>query len=132
MAYVEESMALREAGTKYVFAVCEPEGRPVGMVLLKDVDRAQGRAELGYWIGRPYWARGYASAAAAGILPFGFRTLGLRTIAAVTLESNPASLRVLLKLGFIEVGRIDWSLPKWPEPKPCVSLELAASADLPA
>lgn len=125
-AYVQESMALREAGTKYVFAICEPHGKPVGMALLKDVDGQKGDAELGYWIGRPYWGRGYATTAAAAILTYGFDTLGLRAILAVTLEANPASLQVLAKLGFIELMRSIWALPKWPEPKPCVTFHLSA------
>jgi len=126
--YVQESIALREAGTKYVFAVCDSEGRPIGMALLKDVDREKGIAELGYWIGRPYWGRGHATAAAAAILTYGFETLGLATIAAVTLEANPASVQVLSKLGFVEVSRSTWSLPKWTEPKPCVTLQISAEA----
>lgn len=126
--YVAESMALREAGTKYVFAVCESPGQAIGMALLKDVDRQKGQAELGYWIGRPHWGRGHATAAAAEILSFGFDTLGLQAIAAVTLEANPASIKVLAKLGFIEVTRSTWSLPKWTEPKPCITLQLSAKA----
>lgn len=125
--YVEESMALREAGTKYVFAICDAEGQPVGMALLKDVDRLKGEAELGYWIGRPHWGRGYATEAAAAMLDYGFETLGLRTVLAVTLEDNPGSLRVLTKLGFVEVGRTTWALPKWPEPRPCIALQLSSA-----
>ena len=125
-AYVEESVALREAGTKYVFAICGPQEQPIGMALLKDVDRHKGEAELGYWIGRPHWGQGHATKAAAAILTYGFETLGLHTVFAVTLVANPASLQVLRKLGFVEVARSTWSLPKWPEPKPCVTLRLPA------
>lgn len=124
--YVEESIVLRAAGTKYVFAICVPPDQPIGMALLKDVDREKGEAEVGYWIGRPYWGRGHASDAAAATLTYGFETLGLRTIQAVTLESNPGSLTVLVRLGFIEVGRSTWALPKWPEPRPSVVLQLGA------
>ena len=127
-AYVAESIALREAGTKYVYAVCDASGQPVGMALLKDVDQGKGEGELGYWIGRPYWGRGYATAAAADILEFGFATLGLRTIQAVSMEANPPSLQVLAKLGFVEVGRSMWSLPKWPAPRPCIAFRLSAEA----
>jgi ribosomal-protein-alanine N-acetyltransferase len=126
LAYVEESIALWEAGTKYVFAICDPEGRPLGMALLKDVDRRTGEAELGYWVGRPYWGQGHATAAAAATLDYAFETLGLHTVLAVTLESNPASLQVLMKLGFTERGRLMWALPKWPEPKPCIALQISA------
>ena len=125
-AYIQESIALREAGTKFVFAVCTAQGLPIGMALLKDVDREKGDAELGYWIGRPHWGRGHATKAAAATLEYAFDTLGLRTVSAVTLESNPASVQVLAKLRFVEVARSTWALPKWPEPKPCITLHLSA------
>lgn len=124
-AYVKESMELWEAGTKYVFAICDARDRAIGMALLKDVDRTEGRGELGYWVGRPYWGKGIATGAARAALAYGFETLGLRSIQAVTLEANPASLRVLLRLGFVETGRSTWSLPKWPEPMPTITLEMS-------
>lgn len=126
-AYVEESVALRDAGTKYVDAILGPLDQPIGMALLKDVDREKGEAELGYWIGRPYWGQGYATEAAAAMVSYGFETLGLGTVLAVTLEANPGSVRILLKLGFVERGRSTWSLPKWPEPKPCITLAVSAA-----
>jgi len=124
-AYVTESMALREAGTKYVFAVLTPSGDPVGMALLKDVDHIRRVGELGYWIGRPWWGRGLATAAARHTLEYGFTILGLELIQAVCLEANPASLRVLAKLGFVEVARFQEQLAKWPEPRTSVRLTLS-------
>jgi RimJ/RimL family protein N-acetyltransferase len=127
-AYIIESLALRSAGTKYVFAVSDDSGRAVGMSLLKDVDAAAGEGELGYWIGRPFWGRGLATEAAEATLRFGFETLELCAVRAVCLEENPASLRVLAKLGFLETGRFAQSLPKWPEPRMSVSFRLDRSA----
>lgn len=125
LEYIHEAMALVAAGTRYVFAVCESGGRPIGVTLLKDVDRTAREAELGYWIGRPYWGGGRATAAAEATVEFGFGTLGLETLTAVCLVENPASLRVLAKLGFVETGRLLWDLPKWPEPRPCLVMQLA-------
>jgi RimJ/RimL family protein N-acetyltransferase len=124
-AYVAEAMALRTAGTKYVFAVLAPDGAPVGMSLLKDVDQGHRTGELGYWIGRPWWGRGLATAAAGATLGFGFSALGLERIQAVCLAENPASLRVLAKLGFEEVERFEERLQKWPAPRTSVRLTLA-------
>lgn len=125
LAYIQEAMALVQAGARHVFAVCGPDGQPIGVTLLKDVDWAIGEAELGYWIGRPYWGSGRATAAAAATVTFAFGTLGLRALRAVCLEDNPASLRVLAKLGFVETGRTLWELPKWPEPRVSLVLRLA-------
>lgn len=127
-AYVKESMALWEAGTKYVFAICDGHDQAIGMSLLKDVDREHRRGELGYWVGKPYWGKGHATQAARDTVTYGFDVLGLDTIQAVTIDSNLASLGVLKRLGFVETGRSTWSLPKWSEPRPTVALMLSASA----
>jgi [ribosomal protein S5]-alanine N-acetyltransferase len=63
------------------------------------------RAELGYWIGVPYWNRGIATEAAAALLDWGFGTLGLHKVVARHLPRNPASGRVMHKLGMTLEGR---------------------------
>lgn len=57
------------------------------------------RAELGYWFGKPFWGRGYATEAARAIVDHGFSVLGLRRIFAGYHHWNPASGRVLEKIG---------------------------------
>lgn len=57
------------------------------------------RAELGYWIGLPFWRQGYATEAAAAVADFAFRQLELNRVQAHHYGSNPASGRVLLKIG---------------------------------
>ena len=52
---------------------------------------------LGYWLGQPYWGNGYAFEAAAAVIHYGFRTLGLETIRAYTDPGNAASQKVLLR-----------------------------------
>jgi RimJ/RimL family protein N-acetyltransferase len=56
-------------------------------------------AELGYWIGVPFWGRGYATEAAARLMDYGFSDLNLNRIEAHHLVKNPASGRVMQKLG---------------------------------
>ncbi len=126
--WITEALALQALGTRYAFAVCDPDGKPVGVSLLKDVNPATREAELGYWIGRPYCGSGRATAAAAATLHFGFETLALLATMAVSLEANPASLRVLLKLGFMETGRLSWDLPKWPVPRPSIAYRLTVES----
>lgn len=81
------------------FAVTLREtGELIGAISLRLF--AQGpRAELGYWIGVPYWNRGYCTEAAREVLRFGFEDLDLQGIQARHLLNNPASGRVLEKLG---------------------------------
>lgn len=71
------------------------------------------RAELGYWIGVPFWNRGYATEAAEAVLDFGFDTLDLNRVEAQALTRNPASERVLEKLGMKREGVRRQHIVKW-------------------
>lgn len=63
-------------------------------------------AELGYWLSPSYWGRGITTEAAEAIVSFGFKTLDLPHLTSGYFEDNPASGRVLEKLGFLETGRV--------------------------
>lgn len=65
----------------------------------------EGQAEIGYWIARPHWGQGYATEASEAVLQIA-RTLGHRRVMAGHFTDNPASGRVLRKLGFVPTGRI--------------------------
>ena len=67
--------------------------------------RASGAVELGYWIARPHWGRGLATEAARAVIDIA-RTLRLPAIEAGHFLDNPASGRVLEKLGFRSTGVI--------------------------
>lgn len=125
--YIVAAIEGRAAGTRYVFAVIEPDGRPSGMALLKDVDVAAGTGELGYAFGRPYWGGGRATITADATAAFGFNVLRLTTLRAVCGALNAPSLRVLAKLGFVEERRFDEARPTWPEPR--VQIVLGATRD---
>ncbi len=59
--------------------------------------------ELGYWVGRPYWSRGYATEAVLALESLAFHH-GISRLAAETFPHNQASQRVLLKSGFQHEG----------------------------
>lgn len=67
--------------------------------------RSSGAVELGYWISRPFWGRGIATEACAALVEIA-RTLGLTQVEASHFVDNPASGRVLEKLGFEPTGLI--------------------------
>ena len=71
------------------------------------------RAELGYWIGLPFWNRGYATEAARAIIAFGFESLGLNRIHASHLTRNPASGRVMEKAGMRFEGTLRQHVVRW-------------------
>jgi ribosomal-protein-alanine N-acetyltransferase len=83
----------------------------VGLILAP----AHDRAELGYWIGAPYWGRGYATEASRAVVRWGFEGLGLRRIHASHFPRNPASGRVLEKLGMRHEGTLRQHVKKWDE-----------------
>jgi RimJ/RimL family protein N-acetyltransferase len=60
--------------------------------------------EFGYWIGKPFWNRGYASEAVATLTRFAFESLGVEEIWAAAVPVNDASHRVLEKNGFTIAG----------------------------
>jgi RimJ/RimL family protein N-acetyltransferase len=60
--------------------------------------------ELGYWIGVPYWARGYATEAARALIDHAFGELACERLSSRARVSNPASRRVLEKCGFQWTG----------------------------
>lgn len=62
------------------------------------------RGELGYWIGQAYWNQGYASEASALLIDYAFTKLNYNRIYARHLKSNPASGRVMQKLGMVYEG----------------------------
>jgi len=79
------------------------------------VDEAHQHAELGYWVGVPYWGRGYATEAACAMIQYGFETLGLHRIYASYIPHNVASGRVLQKIGMRREGVMRSHICKWGE-----------------
>jgi RimJ/RimL family protein N-acetyltransferase len=61
--------------------------------------RPSGSVEMGYWIARPYWGRGFATEACKALIEIA-RTLGFPSLEGSHFVDNPASARVLEKLGF--------------------------------
>jgi ribosomal-protein-alanine N-acetyltransferase len=97
--------AAREAGTGLALAIClKSDGSFVGTVSLGSINAEHRRAVLGYWIGRPYWNRGYCTEATRALVGYGFRSLGLNRVQAYLFEPNPASSRVLIKIGMRPEG----------------------------
>ncbi|HKX65177.1 MAG TPA: GNAT family N-acetyltransferase [Rhizomicrobium sp.] len=60
---------------------------------------AEDGCEFGYWLGKPFWGQGYATEAAHRLVSHAFAALGLETVHAGWFYDNPASGRVLAKLG---------------------------------
>lgn len=61
-------------------------------------------AEIGYWIGKPYWGQGYATEAARHVMEHGFTKGGIRRFVCCHFTENAGSQRVIAKLGFRLLG----------------------------
>ena len=68
------------------------------------IDPREDGLELGYWLGAPYWGRGFATEAARALIDHAFGDLDHETLQAGARVSNPASRRVLEKCAFQWVG----------------------------
>ncbi|MEL7048344.1 MAG: GNAT family N-acetyltransferase [Pseudomonadota bacterium] len=64
----------------------------------------KGVAEIGYWIGKPFWGQGFATEAARAMVDHAFRTGSFHALTCGHFNDNPASQRVIEKLGFSVVG----------------------------
>jgi [ribosomal protein S5]-alanine N-acetyltransferase len=70
-------------------------------------------AEMGYWVGVPYWGNGYCTEAVGAVIKYGFEDKGLNRIYAVHFKRNPASGRVMQKNGMVYEGCLHQHVRKW-------------------
>jgi len=106
LARIETDREVRLAVTR------RDDGRLIGGIGLRLVEEHQ-HAELGYWLGVPYWGQGYATEAAREMLRYGFEDLRLHRIFACHFRHNPASGHVLRKIGMRYEGCQREHVCKW-------------------
>lgn len=110
IAHHQEKVASGEA---FVWAITAAEsGTLLGSISLHCRSK-HSRAELGYWIGVPFWGSGYCTEAARVVVRFGFDEINLNRIFAHHMTRNPASGRVLQKLGMKHEGTLRQHIRKW-------------------
>ncbi|MEG0832774.1 MAG: GNAT family N-acetyltransferase [Oscillospiraceae bacterium] len=89
------------------YAICEKStDTAIGAIELKlnghtDMTSCDDECELGYWIGRPFWGKGYMPEAVTEIIRYAFENLGMATIWCGYYEGNNNSRRVQEKTGFV-------------------------------
>ena len=110
-------------GFDLLITVKDGGDRPVGSIGVGLHDEG-ARGELGFWIGRDYWGRGYASEAARRMIDFATETLGVARITGTVAADNDASLAVLARLGFVETGRGETRVPSTGEMREVIFFEL--------
>jgi [ribosomal protein S5]-alanine N-acetyltransferase len=107
----EEWIAHSTAEDPITHFTIEVEGEAVGGIGLTLASPERGpvhqhTAEIGYWIGKPYWGRGIIAEAVSAVAAWGFEYLRLVRIFAYVFAPNRASARVLEKTGFVCEGNL--------------------------
>ena len=102
-SHAQEFAALPQDPRCPHFLVTLPGANGAELIGCTGLKSGEDGVELGYWVGRDHWGRGYATEAARAVLRLA-GTLGHRRIRACNFTDNPASGRVLRKLGFRPTG----------------------------
>lgn len=102
----------RERVPETDFAIASPEEAigGIGLTLQSDVHRRT--AEIGYWLGEPYWGRGIATGAVRALSQYAFAHFDLVRLQACVFQWNHDSMRVLEKAGFTLEARLRRSVTK--------------------
>jgi ribosomal-protein-alanine N-acetyltransferase len=111
--WIRSRQAVFDAGEGVAFAIVGRSDASyiggIGLVL----SPPHANAEMGYWIGKPYWNRGYGTEAAGGVLRYAFEQLGLNRVYAAHFRRNPASGRIMQKIGMTYEGCLRQHIKKW-------------------
>jgi RimJ/RimL family protein N-acetyltransferase len=97
---------VRASDSDVLFAIETLAGEFVGCVGLHGIDSRSRQAELGIWIARPYWDKGYGTDAVRVTSRFGFREMSLQRVSLRVYDTNPRGRRAYEKVGFKEEGRL--------------------------
>ena len=111
--WIGSHAARRARGEAVVFAIELVEGGELIGAIGLELAHADRRAEIGYWIGRPFWGQGYATEAAVAVTRYAFEELDLNRIHAGHFPRNPASGKVLEKIGMRPEGCRRQHVLKW-------------------
>lgn len=104
LTWMESHEENYNADKTYEFAVTDKEtGELYGAISLSSNKRFE-HGEIAYWIGEEYWGRGYATEASKAMLDFAFNIKGYNKVFARYFGSNPASGKVMQKLGMEKEG----------------------------
>ena len=91
-------------GTEVTLAITLKPDRPVIGSVALSVNKNHLRGELGYMVAKEHWNRGFCTEATRAMVDYGFRVLGLNRVQAMHFPRNPASGRVMQKLGMTREG----------------------------
>ncbi len=126
-ARLERSIDAFQSAKHYSFAVCLRDSQEVIGDCGITPDERHKRGEMGYWCGAPHRGQGFMTEAARAVLIFGFEQLGVHRVQASYFPRDPASARILEKIGMQREGLIRGYVRKNDRPEDVIYYAALAS-----
>ncbi len=112
--WIHDSRSQWQAGKACQWAITlKSESTLIGSIGLVGIDTTHRHGELGYWVGKPWWNKGFATEAGRAVIKYSFERLHLHRIHAHHFARNKASGKVLQKLGMMYEGKLKEHAHKW-------------------
>ncbi|MAG34881.1 MAG: GNAT family N-acetyltransferase [Dehalococcoidia bacterium] len=112
-AWIGSHQVGHEQGKSVTFAIVLGADRTLIGAIGLHLEQRHDSAELGYWIGKPFWNQGYCTEAAQAVVDYAFAVLQLNRVHASYVTRNPASGRVMEKVGMTHEGCLRQHVKKW-------------------
>ncbi len=109
--WISDGADMIKEGRGIGFAIVTKDGDDLTGAVGFDFEPTAGHAEIGYYLGKNYWNRGYMTEAATALLNYGFDDLGLEKVLGCVVPDNLGSATVLKKLGFSKGGSQEIDAP---------------------
>lgn len=105
MEYINQVFDRYEKGDVTEWTIeLEETGDPIGMINIHNVSKVHKHGELGFWLAKEYWNKGFATEACKAVLTYAFTELDFQRIHSITASENIACKRVLEKIGMAHEG----------------------------
>ncbi|MEH7122460.1 GNAT family N-acetyltransferase [Bacillus sp. JJ1773] len=102
--FIAKVLKTEQEGEAVTFAIISKKDHSfIGLISIGPVMEHR-RGELGYWVGKPFWGKGYGTEAARLVIKYGFEILNLNRIYAAAFKSNPGSWIIMEKCGMKHEG----------------------------
>ncbi|MCP8969839.1 GNAT family N-acetyltransferase [Ectobacillus ponti] len=111
--FIKATVESDKKGNSFSLAITLQNDPAIIGLMGLSISQKHKRAELSYWIGKPYWGMGYGTEAAKMVMKIGFEQLDLHKIFAAAFTDNPASWRIMEKVGMREEGVFRQHVLKW-------------------
>jgi len=96
--------SIQNTENKFIWAICNKNNNKIMGIIDLRISIKNSMGEMGYWIGVPYWNKGYMTEVVKSVIKFAFDVLNLNRIQALHFLSNPASGRVMEKCNMVFEG----------------------------